>query len=213
MSELQFLTDGPADARDRLVLAHGAGAPMDHPAMEAIATGVATAGIRVFRFEFPYMRQRRDRRQPAASRPASRATPDLARGHRRLGRSRGPRDRRTLDGRPHGQPHRRRGGRPGSHMPGLPVPSAGKTREPPHAAPGRPVHAHAHRSGRARRLWIPSRGRTYDLSDAIRIHWLVDGDHSFVPRKASGRTAAQHLAEASAVTAEFIQALDHATPG
>ena len=27
--------------------------------MEAIATGVATAGIRVFRFEFPYMRQRR----------------------------------------------------------------------------------------------------------------------------------------------------------
>ena len=60
MSELHFLTDGRADARDRLVLAHGAGAPMDHPSMEAIATGVAAAGIRVFRFEFPYMRQRRD---------------------------------------------------------------------------------------------------------------------------------------------------------
>ena len=81
MSELHFLTDGPADARDRLVLAHGAGAPMDHPSMEAAATGVAAAGIRVFRFEFPYMRQRRDGgnrrppdRQPCCSRPGTRSS-------------------------------------------------------------------------------------------------------------------------------------------
>src|ERR1700683_2872759 len=28
----------------------------------------------------------------------------------------------------------------------------------------------------------------YKLSAAVRIEWLVDGDHSFKPRKSSGRT-------------------------
>ena len=28
----------------------------------------------------------------------------------------------------------------------------------------------------------------YELSKKIKIHWLPDGDHSFKPRKASGRT-------------------------
>jgi predicted alpha/beta-hydrolase family hydrolase len=28
----------------------------------------------------------------------------------------------------------------------------------------------------------------YDLSEALQIHWLPDGDHGFKPRKASGRT-------------------------
>jgi predicted alpha/beta-hydrolase family hydrolase len=28
----------------------------------------------------------------------------------------------------------------------------------------------------------------YELSPAIRVAWLEDGDHSFMPRRASGRT-------------------------
>src|SRR5262252_2363406 len=43
-----------------LVLAHGAGAPMDSPFMRIVAEGVAASGIRVARFEFPYMHRRRE---------------------------------------------------------------------------------------------------------------------------------------------------------
>jgi predicted alpha/beta-hydrolase family hydrolase len=55
-----FLFNGPQDAPITLVLAHGAGAPMDSPFMETIAAGVANAGIRVARFEFPYMQRRHE---------------------------------------------------------------------------------------------------------------------------------------------------------
>ena len=44
----------------RLLLAHGAGAPMDSPFMNAIAESVAAAGIEVIRFEFEYMAKRRE---------------------------------------------------------------------------------------------------------------------------------------------------------
>ena len=54
-----FLSDGPADAPVTLILAHGAGAPMDSEWMNAIAAGVAATGVRVLRFEFPYMAERR----------------------------------------------------------------------------------------------------------------------------------------------------------
>jgi uncharacterized protein len=50
-----LIIDGPADAALTLVLAHGAGAPMASPFMSAVAEGVAGAGVRVVRFEFPYM--------------------------------------------------------------------------------------------------------------------------------------------------------------
>lgn len=54
-----FLADGPADSPVTLILAHGAGAPMDSEWMNAVSTGVAAHGIRVLRFEFPYMAERR----------------------------------------------------------------------------------------------------------------------------------------------------------
>lgn len=54
-----FLCDGPEDASATLILAHGAGAPMDNPFMTFMARQIAAAGIRVLRFEFPYMARRR----------------------------------------------------------------------------------------------------------------------------------------------------------
>jgi predicted alpha/beta-hydrolase family hydrolase len=33
------------------------------------------------------------------------------------------------------------------------------------------------------------------LSKAIMVHWLPDGDHSFQPRKASGRSVTQNWEE------------------
>ncbi len=63
---MDFLIDGSEDAPATLLLAHGAGAPMDASAMTAAAVAIAAAGIRVARFEFAYMAARRNggRRPP-----------------------------------------------------------------------------------------------------------------------------------------------------
>src|SRR5258708_40090333 len=54
-----MLIDGPENAPHTLVLAHGAGGAMDTPFLNVVAGGVAANGIRVVRFEFPYMAARR----------------------------------------------------------------------------------------------------------------------------------------------------------
>lgn len=45
----------PANARSCYVLAHGAGAGMNHPFMVAVADGLAERRIATLRFQFPYM--------------------------------------------------------------------------------------------------------------------------------------------------------------
>jgi predicted alpha/beta-hydrolase family hydrolase len=62
------LIDGPTSAPATVLLAHGAGAPMDSPFLDTIATGLAAQGWRVVRFEFPYMARQRE--------GASRGAPD-----------------------------------------------------------------------------------------------------------------------------------------
>ncbi|MFZ9901882.1 MAG: alpha/beta family hydrolase [Vulcanococcus sp.] len=47
--------DGASNAKATLVLAHGAGAPMESPFMNQIADGLAQRHWRVVRFNFPYM--------------------------------------------------------------------------------------------------------------------------------------------------------------
>ena len=47
----------------------------------------------------------------------------------------------------------------------------------------------------------------YKLSEVIRLEWITDGDHSFVPRKASGRTRGQNLSAAIDSAATFIAAM------
>ena len=53
----------------RLLLAHGAGAPMDSDFMNALAEALAAKGVSTLRFEFPYMATRR---QTGAKRPPDR---------------------------------------------------------------------------------------------------------------------------------------------
>ena len=76
----------PQNAQCLLVLAHGAGAGMNHPFMTAIANELAASQVASFRFQFPYMEQRRRApdRPPvltatvqAAVQTASKAAPDL----------------------------------------------------------------------------------------------------------------------------------------
>jgi uncharacterized protein len=49
----------PPDARWLLVLGHGAGAGMRHPFLGAVAAELAAVGIATFRYQFPYMEQKR----------------------------------------------------------------------------------------------------------------------------------------------------------
>jgi len=49
----------PPAARWLLVLAHGAGAGMTHPFLDKLASELADAGVATFRYQFPYMEQRR----------------------------------------------------------------------------------------------------------------------------------------------------------
>ena len=55
----EFLELGPKAARATILLAHGAGAPMDSSGMTEIAEALADQDFRVFRFEFSYMAIRR----------------------------------------------------------------------------------------------------------------------------------------------------------
>jgi uncharacterized protein len=54
----------PDAARACFVLAHGAGAGMEHPSMAAIATELAARHIATLRFQFPYMERRSKRPDP-----------------------------------------------------------------------------------------------------------------------------------------------------
>jgi predicted alpha/beta-hydrolase family hydrolase len=62
--EVSALLLRPVDARALLVLAHGAGAGMNHASMEAIAQQLATQRIATFRYQFPSMENGKRRPDP-----------------------------------------------------------------------------------------------------------------------------------------------------
>jgi predicted alpha/beta-hydrolase family hydrolase len=77
----------PPHARACYVLAHGAGAGMDHPFMEDVARGLAARGVATLRYQFPYMERGSRRPDPpqlaqatvrAAVTEALRLLPELA---------------------------------------------------------------------------------------------------------------------------------------
>jgi predicted alpha/beta-hydrolase family hydrolase len=64
----------PDNARACFVLAHGAGAGMSHPFMEAVASGLAERDIATLRYQFPYMENGSKRPDaPAVAQAAVRA--------------------------------------------------------------------------------------------------------------------------------------------
>jgi predicted alpha/beta-hydrolase family hydrolase len=54
-----LLVDGPTDVSTTVAMAHGAGASMDSPFMDFFAKGLGERGLRVVRFEYPYMASKR----------------------------------------------------------------------------------------------------------------------------------------------------------
>ncbi len=203
-----FLIDGPDKPKRSILLAHGAGAPMDSPAMTAIAKSLAEVGFRVARFEFDYMASRRT---SSGRKPPPRAEtlkPEYvaaiaalkARGPLIIGgKSMGGRvasmiaDERHTAGllclgypfHPVGKPTQLRT----AHLAELKTPTliVQGTRDP---------------------FGTSDEAATYKLSKAIKILWLEDGDHDLRPRKAvSGFSMADHLktmAEATAAWAASV---------
>lgn len=56
----------PEGARACLVLAHGAGAGMDHPSVALVASGLADRGVATLRYQFPFMASGSRRPDPPA---------------------------------------------------------------------------------------------------------------------------------------------------
>lgn len=207
-----LITLGPSTARSHLILAHGAGAPMTSPFLETLSDGLAGHGVRISRFEFGYMAQRRNnggkRPPPSMERLAGEyralltALPTTA-GQRVFigGKSMGGRVASLLAdelfaaqtiaglvcvGYPF-HPPRKPASLRTAHLATLGCPSliVQGERDP---------------------LGCRAEVMAYDLSPAIALHWLADGDHDLAPRRASGHTQAGHLTAAAAAIARFLDA-------
>jgi predicted alpha/beta-hydrolase family hydrolase len=198
------LVDGPKTAAKTFLFAHGAGATMDSPFMQRVAEGVAASGVRVIRFEFPYMQRRR--------KTGKRGAPDpprvLMQSFRERIEKAGDGSRLVIGG-------KSMGGRIASMVAddaevlglvclGYPFHPPGKLEKT------RTAHLENLRTptlivqGTRDSFGSREEARDYKLSPAIRIEWLEDGDHSFKPRARSGRTEADNVSAAIVLVAEFI---------
>lgn len=211
MSLPEFLFDGPEDTETVFAFAHGAGIGMRSEFMEAFATGLGARGIRVARFEFPYMQimNRTGTRRPPDRAPVLLETFRTVADH--LGR------RRTLIG------GKSMGGRIASMLAAeidhedQPVKGCVCLGYPFHP----PKSPEKVRTGHLDTLMTPTlilQGTrdpfgtaeevpAYKLSKAIALHWLEDGDHHLTPRKKAGVTRDQNRESAMDRIAAFAAAL------
>jgi len=208
----EFLFDGPEGGRATILLAHGAGAPMDSASMTAAANALASAGFRVARFEFAYMAERRtgigrkpppraDKLMPEyrAAIAALGATTPLIIG----GKSMGGRvasmiademfEAGTIAGllclgypfHPPAKPEQLRT----VHLADLETPT---------------LICQGTRDEFGTRDEVAG----YALSDRIQFLWLEDGDHDLKPRKSvSGFSAAEHLKAVGNAVSNWIDGL------
>lgn len=203
---MHLMVDGPPDAGRTFIVAHGAGGPMDSKFMNLVAKGLSDRGIRVVRFEFPYMAaRRRGKKSGAPDKPQVLEqcwkdvvaevgnAPDLIIG----GKSMGGRmasmvaDKLGVAGlvclgypfHPPGQPDKLRT----EHLRDLKTPTL--------------IVQGTHDMFGSR-----DEVATYRLSPSIRIEWL-DGDHSFRPRALSGHTERENLEQVVRSVADFVQTL------
>lgn len=199
--------DGPdAGPRDKiLVLTHGAGASSSHPSMAELARLIAERGIRVARFDFPYIRR--------AAATGRRAWPPddedvLVGAWVEVLRELAPASRLVIGG-------RSLGGRVASiladaaEVAGL-VCVSYPFHPPNRESPVRTAHLRVMETptlivqGERDPYGTREEVEQYQLSPNIRLHWIPDGDHGLIPRKRSGLTEQSNLASAAAAIADFV---------
>jgi predicted alpha/beta-hydrolase family hydrolase len=205
---------GPKRGIDRAVLlAHGAGADLDAPALVAVSAALAERGIPSLRFNYPY----RDAGKKAPDRPAvllaatRAAAADLAKRTRL-----GP-ERLVVGG-------RSMGGRYCSLVVADaddPLPALGLLLlgYPLHPA-GKPDQPRVEHLGRIRvpTLFVSGTRDALGAKPALRRaarrvkgpvswHWIESGDHSFKPLRSSGLAFDDVLADLAIASAEWVASL------
>ncbi len=203
-----FKYDGPVDADRYFILAHGAGAPMSSPFMNYFAEGVASPGIRVIRFEFPYMVRRRE---DGKRRPPDRTPVLIDAWHNTLEeiiQTGVTSDNIFIGG-------KSLGGRIASMIAddvgvrglvclGYPFHPPGKHDRTRVAHLAQLTTPTLFVQGERDALGFPAEVAEYELAQGINVRWLKDGDHSFKPRKASGRTEQQNWNEGIEEVVKFV---------
>ncbi len=210
--DIQFMCDGPDGATWRLLLAHGAGAPMDSDFMNAIAAALAGRGIGVARFEFPYMARRRTE---GGKKPPDRAPVLLESWRRAIDSAEWnfPGARLAIGG-------KSMGGRMATLLAAEPdCPGSVEaviTLGYPFHPPGKPDKLRTDHFGALAKPVLMVQGTRdpfgtradvagYVLPKRATVLWAEDGDHDLKPRKASGRTHDQAIAEAGAEIRDFLE--------
>jgi predicted alpha/beta-hydrolase family hydrolase len=201
-----IIENGRPDARQTIILAHGAGSGKEHAFLNFFAENLATRGFRVVRFDFPYMVKAREsgRRRPPDRQPvlleAWRAIIDCI-GAKSL----------IIGG-------KSMGGRMASLIADQVEVRGLVCLGYPFHAPGKPDSPRIEHLETLRTPTLICQGTRdpfgrqeevgdYDLSKSILFQWLEDGEHSFKPRKSSGRTEHQNLDEAVDAIDDFAKQL------
>lgn len=201
-----WLVDGPAKAPLTIALAHGAGAPMDSRFMAYFAEQLAKQKLRVVRFEFPYMAERR---ASGKTKPPNRA-PILCEAWHDVIEAIGP-ERLVIGG-------KSMGGRIASMVADDACVAGLVCLGYPFHPVGKPEKL---RIDHLKDLKVPTlvlQGErdtfgnkeevaSYKLPRKIRVRWLRDGDHSFKPRKASGRSEQDNWDQAITEIVAFTERL------
>ncbi|EGQ8219882.1 alpha/beta fold hydrolase [Vibrio parahaemolyticus] len=198
----QWIVEGPENG-PLFVFAHGAGAGMEHDFMTAVAKGLVEQGIRVVRFNFPYMVKRSE---DGKKRPPDRA-PKLLEAYSEViahfasspavigGKSMGGRmasllaEHELVAGiaclgfpfHPPGKPEKFKG----DHLASIDKPT---------------LILQGERDTFGKREEFDE----FVFSQQVKVSFLPDGDHSFKPRKSSGHTEAGNIALAVEQLSAFI---------
>ncbi len=210
--EQDLKIDGDSETAWTLLLAHGAGQGMDSLFMTGIAEAVVAAGIRVVRFNFPYMLKilESGKKSPPDREPLLRAA--FQQAIHELEAAGTERKRLVIGG-------KSMGGRMASLIADEQQIAGLLCLGYPFHPPGRPERLRTAHLQEIRTPTLICQGErdpfgrreeveAYQLSSAVLIHWITDGEHSFKPRKASGLTQAENLGTAAVAAAEFIAGLE-----
>jgi len=206
----RFMELRPSASRATILLAHGAGAPMDSPGMTAIAEVLAAQDLRVVRFEFAYMAKRRTEGTRKPPPRADKLNPEYQAAIDAL----------HVDG-PLIIGGKSMGGRVASMIAdelfesnriagllcvGYPFHPIGKP------AKLRTEHLQHLRTptlicqGTRDQFGTKDEVGGYDLSSAIQMSWFEDGDHDLKPRKrVSGFTHEDHINSMAKSVAAWIE--------
>ncbi|CDU09361.1 MULTISPECIES: alpha/beta fold hydrolase [Vibrio harveyi group] len=199
----QWIVEGP-ESGPLFIFAHGAGAGMEHDFMAAVAKGLVEQGIRVVRFNFPYMIKRAE---DGKKRPPDRA-PKLLEAYEEVIAH--------FTSQPIVIGGKSMGGRMSSLLAENELVAGIACLGFPFHPPGKPEKFKGDHLANIEKPTLILQGERdafgkreefddFVLSSQVKVSFLPDGDHSFKPRKSSGHTEAGNIELAVEQLAAFIK--------